>query len=133
VTNMPTFTRDEIFGITLDDHDRAELEAHRDGIGHVAEDLVVANHVPQSATRGDAVTLFEPRQVRTWSTRELDALVGKQVAVNVSGRETEGRVFDVGIDRSGLPWIGYYPDGTYCVWWNRDTDEVTIHIRPDPR
>lgn len=38
MTDMPTFTHDEVFGRTLDDQDRAELAAHRAGVGQLAKD-----------------------------------------------------------------------------------------------
>lgn len=69
---------------------------------------------------------YEPRQTRRWSTRELDALIGKRISVQVNGSETAGTVEYASVGRGGCPFIDF--DGGASVTWHRDTDEATITI-----
>jgi hypothetical protein len=75
------------------------------------------------------VAIFEPRQTRQWSTAELGWLVGRHVAINVSGSEYAGVVAEAGIGRSGCPWV-QFEDGK-TVDWHRDTDKTTISVTYD--
>ena len=70
--------------------------------------------------------IFEPRDTRRWSTRELDALIGKHVAAQVDGTEASGTVTEAGIDRSGMPFIQFEHGGS--VSWDRDTEQATIAV-----
>jgi hypothetical protein len=74
------------------------------------------------------MTTFEPRQTREWSTRELDALVGKQVRVWINGARHSGGVQDAGIGRFGCLFLKF-SDGK-MMWWDRDTDQATITVGP---
>jgi hypothetical protein len=74
------------------------------------------------------VTIFEPRQTRDWSTRELDALIGRHVQVQINGAELSGVVECASVGRGGCPFIDFTHGGSAS--WHRDTDEATITVDP---
>lgn len=71
-------------------------------------------------------TTFQPKQTRRWSTRELSALIGKQVTVTVNGAPSSGVVADASVGRFGLPFVEW--EGGGGVQWDRDADETTITV-----
>ncbi len=74
------------------------------------------------------MTTFEPRQTRDWSTRELDALIGKRVQVQINGAELSGTVEYASISRGGCPFIDFTHGGSAS--WDRHTDQATITVEP---
>jgi hypothetical protein len=75
------------------------------------------------------VTTFEPRQTRDWSTRELAALIGKQVRIVVGGWSAlSGVVADASVGRFGQAFVDFTHGGS--VSWDRHTDQATITVEP---
>ncbi len=72
------------------------------------------------------MTTFEPRQTRDWSTRELDALIGKQVRIVAAQTDVSGVVADANIGLHGYVFIEWVGGG--AVTWHRDTDPATITV-----
>ena len=69
---------------------------------------------------------YEPRQVRSWSTRELDTLIGRDVSVNVNGSEHEGVCTAASVGRHGIRFVDFQAGGS--VEWQPD-DDVYITVR----
>ncbi len=74
------------------------------------------------------MTTFEPHQTREWSTRELDALIGWHVRVQIGGAELSGVVEYASVARNGFPFIDFTHGGSAS--WDRHTDEATITVYP---
>ncbi len=72
------------------------------------------------------MTTFEPRQTREWSTRELDALIGKQVRIVAGQTNASGVVADANITGFGYAFIDWVGGGG--VMWHRETDPATITV-----
>ncbi len=72
------------------------------------------------------MTTFGPRQTRDWSTRELDALIGKQVRIVAGQTDASGVVADANIGRGGYAFIDWVGGGG--VTWHRETDPATITV-----
>jgi hypothetical protein len=71
-------------------------------------------------------TDYTPDQTRDWSTRELAALIDKQIGVRFrpGAQPQQGHVVDAGIGRSAQAWIEFAGGGS--VAWDRD--EISIWI-----
>lgn len=75
------------------------------------------------------MTLYGPEKTRQWSTRELAALLDKDVSVSFrpdGSSATVGRVADAGVGRFGQVWIQF--EGGASVTWDRDSMSATIIV-----
>jgi hypothetical protein len=79
-----------------------------------------------------SVVRYGPEQTRYWSTRELGALIEKDVALSFlsdtpfGGSRELGRVADAGIGRFGQAWVEF-ADGKSAAW-SRGEVSVTVFV-----
>lgn len=74
------------------------------------------------------MTIYEPHETRAWSTRELDALIGEHVSVEVNYRPAaSGNCTGAGVGSRGNRWIDFEDGGS--AEWNADSDDARITIR----
>jgi hypothetical protein len=75
------------------------------------------------------VTIYEPHETAQWSTRELDRLIGKYVFVDVSGRQADGLVVDVGVGRGAVRYVQF--TGGSHIDWNGWGDQVRVSVHTE--
>lgn len=72
------------------------------------------------------MAIYTPRQTRGWSTRELDALTGKYVTVEIDRCRFAGVVAYASVGRGDTVFIEWASGGR--VTWAREGSDATITV-----